>query len=178
MVAELPSQDWGFFRSKRFDLSLPLPDGKSWRIDDTTQRWLRAAHPATDSELLVRKWQDELRSNDESCEARARLWRDLPEIQESELVEQRAIPVPPGFDTRLQVGIQATGPDHPIGGVVVAFGGWSRQCFAFVYRTSARGQGVEAEIAQRLALMVEVLDRIEFGSDTTPDVGPELSGVP
>jgi len=173
-VQTLSGESWGLFRSKRFDLALSLPDGKAWRIDDTSLRWLHAVHPATGSELLVRKWRDDLRSNHSRCETRARRWRTLPEIADAELVEQRPVPVPPGFDTKLRVGIVASGPEQPIGGVVVAFGGWSRQCFAYVFSTSARGRGVEEEIAQRLALMVEVLDQIEFGSDTTPAVGPEL----
>jgi hypothetical protein len=159
----------------RFDLSLSLPDGAAWQIDDTRERWLTATHPPTGSSLLVRKWPDELRSSHITCERQARRWRDLPELDEGALLERRPVPVPPGFDTVMSVGVVDRGPDAPVGGVVLAFGGWARECFGFVFITSARGVGVEEEIAERLAVAVEVLDQIEFGSDTTPEVREPVS---
>src|SRR4029077_19248507 len=41
------------YHSKRLAVSVPLPDGRSWRIDDHSQPELVATHQATRSRLLV-----------------------------------------------------------------------------------------------------------------------------
>jgi hypothetical protein len=161
---------WGVFPSKRFDLKLPLPTGESWRIDDTRGPWLEARHEGTSSMLIVRKWHGEPRMNRVSCEEQARRRRDLLEVDGASLVEERAVPVPPGFDTVMRVGILATRPGAPIEGFVIAFGGWSRQCFGFVYTTSVASEAQVDELSGRLAAMVEALDRIEFVSELDPAV--------
>ena len=44
---------WGKFRSKRFQLTVPLPDGRAWKIDDHRAPELVATHAATDSRLAL-----------------------------------------------------------------------------------------------------------------------------
>lgn len=161
---------WGVFPSKRFDLRLPLPAGKSWTIDDTRGPWLEARHEGTRSTLVVRKWHAEPRMNRVSCEEQARRRREIIESEGASLVEERPVPVPPGFDTVMRVGVRATRPDAPIEGFVIAFGGWSRQCFGFVYTTVVANEAQVDELSGRLAAMVEALDRIEFVSELEPEV--------
>ena len=45
---------WATFHSKRFELSLRLPDGPAWRIDDHRSPWLRATHEGTRSKIVLR----------------------------------------------------------------------------------------------------------------------------
>lgn len=172
---------WGEYRSRRFDLVVPLPDGRAWRIDDHASGWLVATHPPTSSVLLVRTWTEDAIVNRERCEARARLWRDLPRRDSIELVEERAIPVPPDFDTHVEIGVQgATGEDGAIEGVAMAFGGWAHRCFAYVLTTAAHGHGAERVVGERLAVMVEgSLAKIETRSELEPDVRREpFEGAP
>src|SRR5207247_3467373 len=89
----------GEYRSERFDLRFPLPDARGWRVEDGRDPWLAATHAASSTSLLVRTWRDDGRASRASCEARARLWRDLPHREGSSIFEQRRVDVPPGFDT-------------------------------------------------------------------------------
>ncbi|HMI84826.1 MAG TPA: hypothetical protein VK550_12085, partial [Polyangiaceae bacterium] len=50
---------WATFHSKRFELSLRLPDGPAWKIDDHRSPWLRATHDGTSSKVLLRSWRED-----------------------------------------------------------------------------------------------------------------------
>jgi hypothetical protein len=146
----------------RFGLKLPLPDGKAWKIDDHEGSWLIAKHAASGSELVVKVWREEAVTNRARCEERARFWRKIPERESADIVEKHAVDVPSGFDTVVEVGVIAPalrGKTAKVGedlrGVAMAFGGKGRRCFAWVYSTSAGGQGAEAVLGERLATMVQ-----------------------
>jgi hypothetical protein len=145
----------GEFRSMRFGLRLPLPDGHGWRIDDRKTPWLTATHAATGSTILVRRWYEEDRVNRVRCEARARGMRALPEREGSDLLEERAVNVPPDFDTALEVRIVAPQEGDSVRGFAMAFGGWVHTCFAYVFTTTAEGPGAEAALGDRLAAMTQ-----------------------
>ncbi len=152
----------GDFVSLRFGLKLPLPDGKSWRIDDHDSGWLVAKHAASASDLVVRVWREETVMNRARCEERARLWRKIPERESADIVEKHSVDVPAGFDTVVEVGVIAPAPagkkarpGEDLRGVAMAFGGKGRRCFAWIYTTSAGGSGAEAVLGERLATMVQ-----------------------
>jgi hypothetical protein len=172
------------FASKRFDLRLPLPDGLGWSIDDRRTPWLTATHAASSSTLMVRVWREDDLVNRARCEERARSWANLPQVDGAQIIEQRAVPLPAGFDTRFVAGISApaaaaagerTSPQNqPIQGFVVAFGGWARRCFVYVFRTEAAGDAAVRRIGERLATMVEgSLLAIELTSDLAPTIPRE-----
>ncbi len=98
------------------------------------------------------------------CEENARVFRKLPERAGAEIVERRAVSVPKGFDTVVEVGVS---PAKTSGGKVdafaMAFGGWSRRCFAYVFTTSAVGAGAEKVVGERLGMMVQgSLEKLSF----------------
>lgn len=177
---DLASGAWGEYRSARFDLRLPLPDGPSWRIDDSRSPWLEATHEAANAHLLVRAWAEPGRANRAACEARARLWRELPAREEADIVDRRRVNVPPGFDTIVEVGVTPEtrgargGGDPAIEGFAIAFGGWARRCFAYVLTTKASGKGAERLVAVRLATMVDLsLQKVTIDRETDPDLPRE-----
>ena len=152
----------GDFVSLRFGLKLPLPDGKSWRIDDHDSGWLVARHAASASDLVVRVWREEAVMNRARCEERARFWRKIPERESADIVEKHAVDVPTGFDTVVEVGVIAPAgvgkkarAGEELRGVAMAFGGKGRRCFAWIYTTGAGGHGAEAVLGERLATMVQ-----------------------
>ena len=162
---DLTTGVWGEYRSARFDLRLPLPDGPSWRVEDSRSPWLEARHAAANTNLLVRTWPEAGTANRAACEARARLWRDLPARERADIVDRRRINVPPGFDTIVEVGVTPESPKNKsargsselaIEGFAMAFGGWAHRCFAFVLTTKASGKDAERLVAVRLATMVEL----------------------
>src|SRR5262245_42562151 len=53
-ASDLETGKVGEFHSKRFQITLPLPDGRAWKIDDHSGTWLVATHAASSSELAVR----------------------------------------------------------------------------------------------------------------------------
>lgn len=160
--SDLATGAWGEYRSARFDLRLPLPDGPSWRVEDERSPWLEAVHEPANTKLLVRTWTEAGTANRAACEARARLWKDLPARERAEIVDTRRINVPPGFDTVVEVGVvpeknMSRRPgDRAIEGFATAFGGWARRCFAYVLTTRATGKDAERLVAVRLATMVEL----------------------
>ncbi|UQA60736.1 hypothetical protein [Polyangium aurulentum] len=155
------------YRSARFNLVLPLPDAEGWRIDDRGDRWLAATHAASSSALLMRTWREDEVVRRASCEERARLWRKLPEREGSRLLEARALPMPAEHDTIAEVRLRPSTKTEPAQGFVLAFGGWAKRCFAFVFVTRAPSERAAAE---RLATMVDgSLTRIRFESELSPE---------
>ena len=108
---DFSSSKWGEFPSERFNLRVPLPDGKAWRIDDHHSQWLVAKHQATGSELAMRTWNDENRMNRDKCEEIARATRKLPPREGAEIIEKDRLGLPPDFDTVMEVGLVP--PDKP-----------------------------------------------------------------
>lgn len=162
-----PPPAMGVFRSKRFGLDLELYDGTAWKIDDRSTHWLSASHPEGSS-LLVRTWRAENRMNRDKCEAQARNFRRLPSAESVEIVDERAFDVPPGFDTRATVGLMPS-REGSIFGMVLAFGGSGRRCFAFVYATQATGPRATEIVADRLAKTTEgALGKLAFRRDFEP----------
>ncbi|HEY3592228.1 MAG TPA: hypothetical protein VGL13_00080, partial [Polyangiaceae bacterium] len=124
---------WGTFHSKRFELSLALPDGSGWKIDDHTSHWLKADHPPTRSTLRVRSWAENQVMTRKDCYARARDWSpNLPEIDEQELVDDRLRRLWGPYDTRVAAGMRA-GDATSERGFVVAVAGDLRRCMLVIY---------------------------------------------
>src|SRR5262249_54179224 len=170
----LGESTWGTFRSERFELTLPLPDGRAWRIDDHTGPWLSATHRASESALVVRSWTEDGRVTRERCEERARLWRAFPDPARAGEVKTRPIDAPAGFDTLVSVGVLTGKPEDPVSGFALAFGGHGHRCFAWAYTTAARGPGAALLLGERLATMVErSLGRVEIENEVAPHIPKE-----
>jgi hypothetical protein len=165
----------GFFRSKRFDLRIPFPDGATFKIDDTRGPWLSARHESSRSTLVVRRWHEPDLVNHESCEAKARTLRALPSLDDAEIIDTRTMAVPPDHDTNATVALvhppqkPGTTEAPPLYGVVLAFGGFAHDCFAYAFVTEATGPDAESVVAARLVRVVDgSLTRIEAKSDLDP----------
>jgi hypothetical protein len=159
----------GLFRSARFDLLLPLPDGRAWAIDDHKESWLRAEHRATASSLVLRAWREDLPVSRARCEEQARLSRTLPERRGTVAIETRHVDVPPGHDTALEVLVRAA-PGKPVEGIAMAFGASGRRCFAFAFVTSAAREEI---VAERLAAITDgTFSRMRFESALSPPREP------
>ncbi len=173
----LSAAAWGTFHSERFELLLPLPDGRAWRIDDHGGPWLTATHAASESTLVARSWTEDGRVSRQRCEERARLWRTLPDPTHAEEVNARTLDAPAGFDTFVSVGLLPGKPDAPVSGFAVAFGGHGHRCFAWAYTTTARGAGAGPVLGERLATMVErSLGKVIIESELTPRIQREAPG--
>lgn len=103
--------------------------------------------------------------------------RALPAREGAEVIEDRRIGVPKGFDTVVTVGVVANGRGPTISGFALAFGADARRCFGYAVMTSAGGKGAEELVATRLATMVELsLSNVTIEDDRDPviphDPGP------
>jgi hypothetical protein len=172
--APLGGLAWGTFHSERFELLLPLPDGRAWRIDDHNGPWLSATHPASESALLVRSWTEDGRVTRQRCEERARLWHTFPDPSRAAEVKARSVDAPGGFDTFVSIGVVTGKPEEPIAGFALAFGGRGHRCFAWAYSTLARGPGAAELLGERLATMVErSLGKVVIESELAPRIPRE-----
>ena len=168
---------WGTYPSERFGLRLPLPEGHAWRIDDHGGPWLAATHAASGSTLRVRSWTEDGRATRARCEERARLWLTLPERTSLELVQDRSIGAPDGFDTQLVMGVVPGKAGEAITAFALAFGAHLHRCFAWVYSTRAAGPGAPGVVGERLAAMVErSLGKVELDNELAPRIKRDPAG--
>ena len=146
---------WGRYDSRRFELSLGLPDGAGWAIDDHRSPWLSARHAGTRSTVVVRAWSEDDLATRASCYARARGWDpSLPDINGAPLVDDRVRSLGGAIDARVAVGI-ATGTE--LAGFAVASGASVRRCLVLVFRTAIDRSAPSAadQLAGRLAVATE-----------------------
>ncbi len=175
-------ESWGRFHSKRFQLSLPLPDGRAWKIDDRSRPELVAAHDPTASRILVlAHYESELVSRTR-CEAIERERGRVP--KELTTVEEEVVVGPGPFDSRVWVAVgtgvwgqragasEASGgtrlhgqtanadgsPKGALEGHVFLFGGHLRRCL-FVHYTTRVPSADEPILSARLALARERIFR-------------------
>jgi hypothetical protein len=139
------------YHSPRLSLSLPLPDGRSWRIDDHTRAELVATHRPTRSKIVLALFRtDELVGRTE-CEALANE-RKLASAAALRILEDETGITQQTFDTRTVVAVAAgLGPDQPLVGHVMAFGGFLRKCLVFDFSTEVDGAADEPVLSSRLA---------------------------
>ena len=153
MPPEYASDDpaWGKFHSKRFQVTVPLPEGRAWKIDDHRGPELVAVHAATDSRLVVLATQEEELMNRQRCEerARARGW-----VKKSALttIEDQVTVGPDAYDSRVWVAIDAAKEGGGLEGHVFLFGAFLRKCLLVHLSTSVPSARDEEVLGSRLAV--------------------------
>jgi hypothetical protein len=166
------------YHSKRLAVSLPLPDGPAWRIDDHTRPELVATHAPTQSRIVVAVMHTDGLVGRTQCEELAHVLKLVPAAELSTLEDEIAI-THSTFDTHIRVALEAgSAPDRPLVGHVMAFGGFLRKCFIFDFATQVDGATSSPVLSSRLAFArARILGGLEldpFGtvSRDTPS-GPE-----
>ncbi len=154
--SQAPDDDGGTgrllrYRSKRLRLSLPLPDGRAWRIDDHSQPELVATHEASRSRVMVTVFNAGQLVGRAQCEDIAKSRNLVPSGDLRPLEDQAAI-TQGTFDTRIEVALAAEAPDGSLKGHVMAFGGFLRKGYVFVYSTEVSSPSDGSILAARLAL--------------------------
>jgi hypothetical protein len=152
--ADYPTDEgsWGKFHSKRFLLSVPLPDGKAWKIDDHSRPALFAVHDATSSKLWLTITQEDELTNRQKCEQKA---RDLGWVPSSPLttVEEHVATGPDAYDSRIWVALDAGRKGGSLEGHVFLFGGFLRKCLLIHLATRVPSPAEEEVLSSRLALV-------------------------
>jgi hypothetical protein len=145
------------FRSKRFGMTVPLPDGRGWKIDDHTRPELVATHAATSSKLVVALFKTDEPMNRHKCEQLARDRKLVPDASLHAVVVG-----PESYDTRVLVEITpGASPGAPLVGHVLAFGGVLRSCFFFDFTSEVPSANDEDALSARLAVArTRILDGI------------------
>jgi hypothetical protein len=139
------------FHSKRLAVSVPLPDGPRWRIDDHSQPELVATHAATRSRVMVAVFRADELVGRTQCEELARA-RKLVPPGELHTLEDDVTVTQETFDTRVWVAVEpGGGPERPLAGHVLAFGGFLRKCYVFAFSTEVASAAEEPVLSSRLA---------------------------
>jgi hypothetical protein len=139
------------YRSQRLGASLPLPDGRAWRIDDHSRPELVATHAPTRSRVVLSVFRTDGLVGRAQCEALARTRRLVPTGDLHTLEDDVAF-TQETFDTRVWVAVEpGPRPDQSLVGHVMAFGGFLRKCIAFVFSTEVDGASDEPVLSARLA---------------------------
>ena len=161
-AAPLVDDRWGRFRSHRLGLSVPLPDGPRWKIDDHSARWLVAKHPDTGTLFRARVWLEPRPVSRATCEAIARNWApDLPPITAQGTIDDHVIVDMPavGFETRVIVGLHgANAADDSVAGHVLAFGVSGKKCVVMAFTTNVRGPKGSSVLGDRLEIGARIVE--------------------
>jgi hypothetical protein len=179
-AASFPADDGQYphYRSRRLSLTLSLPDGRAWRIDDHSAPELVATHAPTRSRLVVSVFSANELVGRTQCEELARSRHLVPESdpKSEHVIEDQVAITQQTFDTRIEVLLEpGNGPDRALGGRVLAFGGFLRKCYAFVYSTDVDSASDEAVLSSRLAVVrARVLGGLELEPfDSVPRESPD-----
>ena len=157
----------GRFHSTRFDVSLPLPDGRHWRIDDHHAPVLRATHAATQSLVELAVWREDALVNRATCEKHARERGWAPDAAGEE-ISTELTSFPPGWDTGIWLGADHDGREAT--GELVAFGAYVHKCLYFRFTTKAPLADADA-ISDRLAYVrLRVFGGLELDTFDVPRV--------
>jgi len=139
------------FRSRRFALSLGLPRGSEWRIDDHSTPALVATHAPTHSRVLVAVFFADAVVGRDQCKAAAEE-RNLVPLGPFQTLDDETRVTQQNFDTRVEVLVAAgSDPNQPLIGHVMAFGGFLRKCYVFDYSTEVPNAAGEEALSARLA---------------------------
>ena len=151
------AEQWGKFHSKRFNVTVNLPDGKAWKIDDHREPDLVAVHDPTATRLTVRATNEEGLMNRKRCEERARALGVIPHDADKAMmtVEDEAWLGPEAYDSRVWVAIEPGLAGGAVRGHVFLFGSYIRRCL-FVHLSTTVPSAKEDEVlATRLAVAKE-----------------------
>jgi hypothetical protein len=142
---------WAKYHSKRFSLSLPMPDGRNWKIDDHSRPELTATHPATRSTLVFGITNEGELMNRQKCEERARQQGLVP-ARDLRTVDDEVTVGPEAFDTRVWVALEPGKTEAaPIVGHLFAFGAYVRRCMFFHLTSEVGAAKDESVLSSRLA---------------------------
>jgi hypothetical protein len=169
------------YASRRLALSLPLPDGPSWVLDDRSGAQLVATHAPTRSTVVVALIRTDDVVGRDQCEALARA-RHLVPAEPLQILEDAVAVTQATFDTRILVALlPGGGPGDPITGHVTAFGGFLRKCYVFDFSTQVAHAGDEPALSSRLAfartrilpgLTLDPIERVVRSKPTDVNVAP------
>jgi len=165
------------FHSARFELSLPLPDGHGWRIDDHSAPLLVATHRVTGSTVTLGIFTMPELVNRQRCEAVARERGLAPDVASLGVVEQ-AITVGPGaYDTQWRVALE-TRNAVPVGHVFL-FGAYVHKCLFGHYETRIGPGEDEASLSAKLAIArVQILGAVTLEAFDQPGRAPLAGAAP
>jgi len=152
-LVSFDTQHWGAFHSKRFALTVPLPEPRNWAVDDHSQRELVVRHAATRSMVQLYTSNEPSLVNRQRCEERARNLGLVPSGNMTTVDDETTIG-PGAYDTRVWVTILPGATDRdPIVGHLFAFGGYVRKCLFFHFKTEIASARDESALSARLALV-------------------------
>lgn len=142
----------GRFHSKRFQLSFPLPDGKTWKIDDHSKPELVAVHAPTSSRVMVVTTNEEDLMNRARCETRARELGHVP-TRDLTTVENEVMTHPEAYDSRVWVALDPGRPGGAVDGHVFLFGSFLRRCLIVHVTTTVPSAKDLDVLSSRLAIV-------------------------
>jgi hypothetical protein len=162
------------YRSLRFGLSLPLPDGHAWKIDDHKTGALIAEHAATRSTLTLQTFSEPEIMNRQKCEARVRDM-GLVALRDPHTLEDLTTVGPEAYDSRVWVALETgASPSSPLSGHVFLFGAFVRKCLFAHYMTQVASEKEEPLLTTRLAVArLRILGGIEIVPFDQPPRVPE-----
>jgi hypothetical protein len=132
-------------------LSVPLPDGRAWKIDDHHRPELVATHAPTRSTLTLSSFTEPELMNRQSCEARARE-SGLVTLRDPRTIADETTVGPDAYDSRIWIALETgNSSGSALTGHAFLFGAYVRKCLLVHYATSVPSVTDEPLLTSRLA---------------------------
>lgn len=148
--SDFGAEAWRGFHSKALRLTIPLPEGRGWVVDETSPSELVVKHEVSRSVLRIVAFHESDLVSRQRCEERAKA-RGLVPIANVRTVEDEAVASPEGWDGRLWVAAEAVGPNGALRGHVFLFSGLVRDCLVAHLVTEVPTKDDEPVLSSRLA---------------------------
>jgi hypothetical protein len=143
-------EDWGTYHSRRYRMTIALPNPRAWKIDDHSRGEIFATEAGTRSTLVVVSEDEGKLVNHAMCEERARALGHAPSGA-LKTIEDVVTVGPEAYDTRVWVAVESEAGGELVGHVV-AYGAYLKKCWIVHLVTEVGSAEDEQALSQRLAL--------------------------
>ncbi len=148
------------YHSKRFLLTLALPDGKGWLIDDHTQQRLVAVHPRTESRLELESFDLGDLASRQKCRD-AGLSRLKINPRNHSTIEQTVSIGPEAYDTELRSTLETDRTKQQVRAHFFAFAGFLRRCLVVHAVTNGQPETLETLSDRLVTFRTQVWGHLE-----------------
>lgn len=147
------TRGWARVVSRRFHVSVPVPDGRGWHVDDHSRPELLAEHTGSASRMTLQVTHESQLTSRGLCEERGRALGVVPRGN-LKTVEDEVLRMATDFDARVWTAVQpGLTEEAPVTGFVFAFAGYLRKCLLFRYETQVPSGRADGALSERLALV-------------------------
>ena len=155
-----PERILAHFHSKRFLVTLALPDGRAWQINDHAKTRLVAVHARTQTQLELEAFDLGELASRQKCRDAAFSRLEIDPHTHS-VIEQAVVVGPEAYDAELQSTLEASREKQEIRAHFFAFAGFLRHCITMHVVTIGKPETLETLSDRLVTFRTQVWAHLE-----------------